>query len=136
MNTGRMPSGAADTTVHYIVANTPIAGDPVDLTAQAVETHWRRQHNLSIPAGSPFSLNQTFKTIDSNLVKKGHQRIIMVGFINYNDGFPDTPLQRFTFCYEELYSPGLQEFVSAPCDFFTYLAAAEAADGYPDKEDH
>jgi hypothetical protein len=136
INTGRMPSGQAETTVHYLVVNTPIVNEPFNMTTQSVETHWRRHRNLSIPVGSPFSINQTFSTIDANLVKKGHQRIIMVGFTNYNDGFPDTPMQRSTFCYEEIYSTGLQEFVSVTCDFVSYLPAAEEADGYPEKEEH
>jgi hypothetical protein len=134
-NNGRMPSGIADIVVHWFTI--PVV-DPhshaIDL-ATAIDKHWRQTHVTSVPPGNPLAMKLPISKVDESVLKVGHQRVIVVGFVNYNDGFPDTPTQRWTFCAVSGYQTTMKVVYMTPCDADQVLHAAELADGYPNNED-
>jgi archaellum component FlaF (FlaF/FlaG flagellin family) len=134
-NSGKIASGGADVIVHAFIINSPDPGQPMMYLKDAIEMGWKRSHYASIPIGTPFHIIHVFKKMDESTFDKGKQHVIVVGFANYNDGFPDTPSQQSTFCMDAIFNTFMKRAQLTPCDAAVYLPAAEIADGYPNNED-
>ena len=61
----------------------------------------------------------------------GLQQIIVAGSIVYEDGFQDTPQQRWPFCEHTVYQTAMKRIFITPCDPEEILPKIEALDGYP-----
>jgi hypothetical protein len=133
VNTGHIPSGKVTGIVHEATI------DGVDPTVRgevimATESHWKSYEFASVPTtGQTMNFNVRVPTLDADSLNAGHQQILVVGVITYQDGFPDDPEQRWPFCEGSATFPprGLQWVI---CDPNLYLPEAIKADQYPSNE--
>jgi hypothetical protein len=133
-NSGRISSGSVDIVIHSFIMNTD-PSQPTIYLKDAIEKGWKQSRYSSAPIGTRFQISHVFKTIDEAVFSKGKQHVIVVGVATYNDGFPDTPLQRSPFCMDAIFNTVMNKTQMTPCDPSVYLPAAEIADGYPSNED-
>jgi hypothetical protein len=134
-NTGRIPSGATDIIMHEFTVNLSSPAQPtIDLKKDAIEGHWNRSRFNSVPTGTPFAVTVVAPKMSRTRLENTHQQILLVGFTSYNDGFPDTPVQKWPFCIGITYMTPRKEVSLSVCDPAVYLPTAEAADGYPNNE--
>ena len=128
VNTGRIPSGEVEIVTHEATFNS-IDTAPVPLNA-AVERHWKRHKIPFISPAHPFGLLIPIPSMDLEKLNTGHQKIEVVGFISYNDGFPKTDQQLWLFCEETVYHAVAKQIYMVPCDAFDHLPKFESLDGY------
>lgn len=133
-NTGHIPSGVAVTVVHTATAieNNPLRpfGPP-----SVTECTWKSHRVESIPQGNPYTIEIPLHKIDKEKLNTGVQGIYVAGYIEYNDGFPDSPHQEWAFCDRTTYSVGTKQLSISPCDSAIYLPKMEKCDGYPNNEE-
>lgn len=135
-NNGRMPSGAADITVHWFTV--PVVdphSDRIDLAA-AIDKHWQTKHLTSVSPVTPFIMKLPVSKVTQQFIEIGSEQVIVVGFITYNDGFPDTPTQRWPFCANSGYHTIMKVAYMTPCDPDNVINGAQLADGYPNNGEH
>jgi hypothetical protein len=121
-NSGRIPSGRVEITTHYVVANLKSQTQPKVELKDSSEHRKAVLEYESISTGTPITTNQTLNTVDVKRVTAGVQRIYVVGYITYNDGFPETPIQKYTFCMDEGANRIRGDIEITSCDFATYMA--------------
>jgi hypothetical protein len=135
-NSGRLPSGPAQIIPHSFLIPIPIPSAPTVDLRTASEKHWSRDHFDAIQPGTPFTLTVPLRGMNTHLLESGHQQILIVGYVTYNDGFSGTPDQQWNFCFLSVYSLPMKQVVMHPCDFGSFLPVAIKADGYPNNESH
>jgi hypothetical protein len=134
VNSGRIPSGKVRGVVHE--AALPVTNpENRGIKVFATEFHWKHYEFESVPTtGVTQNFNIAIPALNSEDLNSGHQQIIIVGVITYNDGFPGDADQQWLFCYGNALLPlskSLQWFI---CDPNLYLAEAIEADHYPENE--
>jgi hypothetical protein len=136
-NTGRIPSGPTEIVVHVLVVDIAEPLQPTMNLNNAVQRVWKRSRFGSVPVGNPFQVNQAaLDKMDESKVGTGHQHVIVVAVVTYNDGFPNTPLQKSMFCLDSYFNMPMNETLVTPCDAAEYLPISESVDGYPNNETH
>jgi hypothetical protein len=84
-----------------------------------IERHWQVRTYQSIPAvptGSLISMGITVpKAVESDL-SSGTQEVWIAAFMTYNDGFPNSPEQTWTFCDASRHNADTKDFTMVPCD--------------------
>jgi len=134
-NSGRIPAGAANVVLHGVIAKLPTPfAETYNVPGSAIEKGWQHHAFDSIEPGTPHSIIVPLHMMDKGAIEKGQQVDIVVGFVSYNDGFPDTPTQRWNFCVNTVYHFTLKQVFLTNCDPNMFLPAAELADGYPNNE--
>jgi hypothetical protein len=134
INSGHIPSGKAIVVTHeatFSVADSTAAFIPIDDTT-IIERHWKPGTFETVPIGNPFNVEINFPAMVSQDFNAGKQGIVIAIEITYNDGFVNTPDQRWIFCDVSIYSTGMKRMVMRPCDNPTGLLLELAtADKYP-----
>jgi len=131
VNSGHVPSGAVEIITHEATINAAGPTTSVDLR-MAVEKHWGRYNFRSIPQGWPLSLAIPVPQVSKEYLETGRQIVIVAGFVTYNDGFPDTPQQQWSFCTRTSYQTIMKRSLIGPCKpEDDTLHKLELLDGYP-----
>lgn len=134
-NIGRIPSGTVEVIAHAFVIHLEDIAQPKFTLNDAIERRWARHHIVSIAPGVPYAVDQGLKQMDGAEITTGHQQVIFVGSVEYNDGFPNTPTQREFFCVDVHLSLTQNQVIPDSCDPYRYLMGAEQADGFPNNEE-
>ena len=131
VNTGHIPSGKVKAIIHE--ATTVVI--PNSSINPSIETHWKHYTLESVPTSGQV-MNFTIKTPNLNAAqfKSGHQQVLIVGVISYNDGFPDDPELQWNFCFGDAIKLQANDSDWVICDSASYLAQAISADHYPNNE--
>jgi hypothetical protein len=131
VNGGHIPSGPVEIVVHEATFNIVPPNNLLD-TRSLTEIHWGRTRSQSIPPNWPYSITIPVPKMSKGDVTSGLQTIIVAGFIAYNDGFPDTPRQRWVFCQRTTYHAVAKHLIVGPCNpGDDTLRKLELIDGYP-----
>ena len=69
--------------------------------------------------------------LDPKSIGSAEQRVFVLGFIKYNDGFPDTPDQTVFFCYEAVPTFDGKDARFIFCDGVTMAPIIEKQIDYP-----
>jgi hypothetical protein len=134
VNTGHIPSGKVRGVVHEITM------DGVDPTApqvrvKATETHWKHYELTSVPTtGQIMNFNVLVPALNADNLNGGHEQIVVVGVITYNDGFPDDADRQWLFCEGSAMLPQSKNLQWVICNPGTYLPEAIKEDRYPSNE--
>ena len=126
MNNGHIPSGQIEV-VFYQATYTftpPTIGstNPIHLT----DRHKRASHFTSIAPGLPLSIFAPFPELSEDKLNSGLQRVMVLGIATYNDGFPNTPKQRWPFCESTVYRIAIKQYFLEPCDPSTEVPRFES----------
>jgi hypothetical protein len=132
VNTGHIPSGKVKAIIHEAILYVVTPNSP---TTPSIETHWKHYTLESVPTSGQ-TMDFTIKTpnLDATQWKAGHQQVLIVGVISYNDGFPDDPDQQWNFCFGDAAMLQTNDSDWVICDSSLYLPQAIAADHYPQNE--
>ena len=84
--------------------------------ARPIEWSWTRREYKTIAPNTPISMEPIFPKMSSVKMNTAHQAILVVGYISYNDGFENTPQQRWDFCLKSEYSIAAKSVSIAACD--------------------
>lgn len=84
--------------------------------------------------GDPYVLHVPLPALVPEKLNSGHQQIVVVGTISYNDGFPGTTTQVWRFCELAAWNPNSKEVQWMPCDSALYLSQIMIDDHYPKDE--
>lgn len=127
INSGHIPSGTVETSLYEATFdNTPLV--PIVPLSSILERKHLITNLKSMIPGSPFSIAIPIPKVSAESLSQGKQVIIIVGSISYNDGFPDTPTQRYPVCTQTLYQTVVKQFYWVPCDATAKLPIFEAMD--------
>jgi hypothetical protein len=135
VNSGHVPSGVATTITHYAIGenkNPFMQGYLI----QTAECHWAKGRVESVTPGSPYEITVTLPKLDKEKLISGLQQVVVAGYINYADGFPDTPIREWPFCTAFRYKIDgtVQTLINAPCDSAIFVPKMEICDKYPANE--
>ncbi len=61
-------------------------------------------------------------------LKAGTQKIIFEGILDYTDGFPNTPVQHLSFCFQTFYHAVAKDVYISFCNPVTELPQIESLD--------
>lgn len=134
LNTGHIPSGKVVGTVHEFSL------DGVDPTGRSsrnreTEAHWKHYELSSVPtSGQTMNFIVSVPSLNIESLNTGHENIVVVGIISYNDGFPDDPAQQWPFCEGIALLPRGKNLQWEICNPVVYLPRAINADHYPENE--
>lgn len=133
-NTGHIPSGETGITIHEAVANRT---DPLRPTQNLpiADCHWKHFQAQSVAVGTPHEITIPIEKADGAKVISDTQQIVVAGFIDYNDGFPDTPPRDWPFCDRTIYQPATKTVIIGPCDPAIYIQLMVRCDRYPANEE-
>ncbi len=116
-------------------AITTLIEDTISLTEKRkIEGHWTRLHQGSAPpsgSGLALSISTTGPSVDPESIGSSKQRLFVVGYTTYSDGFPNTPLQTAPFCYMAVPSLDAKTAQFLLCDAPTMTPIIEKEIGYP-----
>jgi hypothetical protein len=136
INSGRIPSGTANVILHSATIKIN-DGHPYDLSKSLIEARWQHHSFDSVaPATTSHSVVVPLRMMDKRAIEAGLQTNVVVGFVSYNDGFPDTPVQRWNFCAITTYHLTLKQIFVGNCNAGEFLPTLELADGFPNNESH
>jgi hypothetical protein len=129
-NSGHIPSGKVDVVVYEVTFN------PDKITMEStsfqyiVERNKGISHFASIPPGYPPTMNigVPVTNMSTDRLDNGTQMILIVGTVDYNDGFPGSPAQRSIFCTNTVYHTVAKSSFMSACDAATELPKIEALD--------
>jgi hypothetical protein len=131
-NIGHIPSGDIEITFRVLAQN---ASQRRTISNTFEGYRWQKSRLPSLAQGVPMTFSQGIPNLDETRVNNGTQKLIATGFIMYNDGFPNSPLQRRNFCAETIWNLDLKKTITTPCDDPSgYLSQIEKLDGYPKNE--
>jgi hypothetical protein len=125
VNGGHIPARDIEVTAH-VLAQT---ADPMSPEGY----RWERKKLESLPANVPMSFSEGIPHFNSARFKAGQQKLILVGFFTYNDGFSDNLREKWSFCAETVWQTKLKMVLTMPCAS-NYLSKIESLDGYPERE--
>jgi hypothetical protein len=134
INSGHIPSGNVNAIIHQaaLSISTP-DGSPKRVFGTGA--CWKHFEMESVPTvGQTMSFNLRVPSLSVADLGSGHQQIVIVGTIMYNDGFSDDPDQPSLFCYGYGLLPPSNGLEWPLCDPNLYLRDAIAADHYPQNE--
>jgi|ERR1039457_3080046 hypothetical protein len=133
-NSGHIPSGETGITVHHAIGN---GTDPLRPNQWLVSADcgWKHQRVESVAVGTPYEITIPISNADKNKVNDGTQQIFVAGFIEYNDGFSDTPPRDWPFCFATYYQSVTKKTIVGPYDPALYIRYLERCDKYPRNED-
>jgi hypothetical protein len=101
--------------------------------ATIVKRYWRHTGFATVPIGSPFTVEVELPSLVDADMTSGKQALFVAIEMKYNDGFPDSPEQRWVFCDASSYSQVLKGPMMRPCeDPDSLLHQLIGFDGYPD----
>jgi hypothetical protein len=131
VNTGHIPSGDVRAIIHEATV-VVIPDSPIN---HPIEAHWKHYTLESVPtSGETLNFNISAPNVDVAQLKSGHQQVLIVGVISYNDGFRDDPDQQWAFCFGNAVTPQTKDLQWVVCNSSLYLAQAIATDHYPQNE--
>jgi hypothetical protein len=130
-NEGHLSSGAVEIISHEATIEVPKFRDDSVYYRDVVEKHWKKTKLISVNITIPMTLSVLTPNVDSARLSSGHQTVIVVGTISYNDGFPDTPKRVEMFCLQSSYQTVLNKSGFMQCDASKYLPEIVKLDGYP-----
>jgi len=117
INSGHMPSGAIDATTYEVTFNSDtLTSAQVSFEKNMVEHHRSILHVNSVSAGSPDHLAIPVPSLARDKLNNGTQMIMIIGTIDYNDGFPDSPAQHSQLCMTTSYHLVAKQWYPAICD--------------------
>ena|ERR1700733_3138635 len=129
-NSGHIPSGKVEIVSYEVTFNPdkPLQGGTS--FKYIVERHKGITHFTSISPGIPPLVGMIVPVpqMSTKLLNSGMQKIMVVGMISYNDGFPDSPLQRSAICNATVYHLVAKTVYLTPCDAAVELPNFEALD--------
>jgi hypothetical protein len=133
VNTGHMASGTLTSIAHKA---TFILSSPSDIVTMdhASEISWQHSNFASISPGNHESLEIPLPLLEEDKINKGLEMVIIAGSLSFNDGFPDTPLQNWKFCFQSYYHSVMKKNFIGFCNVEEILPEMEKADGYPNNE--
>ena len=140
VNSGHIPSGEAEAVTHEATFNPESPRYLVDMSKPA-ERHWGRARLYQIPVGGPtIGIAVPVPLFNEAQVKSALQVILIAGTIDYNDGFPDDPIQQWKFCIQtadmkskkNIGDTGMVRWI--PCDPKVVIPKMEKAEHYPENE--
>ena len=134
-NSGHIPSGNIEIAVHEATVNPSIPNLPPDV-GNAVEYHWKRHKLSSLPPGKGSVLLVPIRAFseDKFTPQGAYQAILVAGRVGYYDGFPDDPLQQWSFCFQSVYHLTLTKIFLVSCDAELVIPQMKNRDGYPRNE--
>jgi hypothetical protein len=113
-NTGHIPTGEATASIYEVTLEVDEPRENIPFTA-IVERHKDIMVVASIAVGSPITLTIPAPKVSTDRLNKGTQTIILAGTVNYNDGFPNTPMQTFPVCERTVFHSVSKQFYWVPC---------------------
>jgi hypothetical protein len=135
LNTGHIPSGKVVGTIHEITLDGIVPTTARSSGIHASEAHWKSYELVSVPTtGQTMNFNVAVPALNTDSLNTGHEEIVVVGIISYNDGFSDDPAQQWSFCEGSALLPPSKNLQWGICDPAMYLPQAIKADRYPDNE--
>jgi hypothetical protein len=130
VNNGHIPAGRVTMLSHMGIFKTvPIKDVPQQ--AEVISRYWVANTFKAVPIGDVLVFNADLLGFNQAEVSVGHQNILFVGTINYNDGFPSDPSTLLPFCVLSVYSPATNAITMSSCDPEYWLPEAIKADKYP-----
>ncbi len=131
-NIGHLASGEVEIVVHQAIASVTDILSPVPIS-NATGIWQRHRFQSAIPGEHP-TIFVPFATLRPEELNSGHQVIYISGTVTANDGFPDTPPQRSTFCFSTKFIPVSSHVEFTLCGAPEMLPLLQRIDGYPDNE--
>jgi len=134
-NDGHLPCPDSETTAHEATVNMSIANAAPNIK-EAVEFHWKSTRGQIPPGQNHVTLAIPVTAFsEAKFGPQGaYQAIFIAGRIKYEDGFPDDPLQKWSFCFQSVYHLTLKQLFWVSCDPSLILPQMEKLDGYPNNE--
>jgi len=132
VNSGHIPSGPVTAIIHEIT----LEADPSIPKGEngPVEWEWESFHQNRLDSGVPLPLHAVFPRLYEPSLDTGEQVLMVIGSIEYNDGFADTPKISVPFCFKTLYFTAQKELIIDPCNADELIGKVKALDGYPQNE--
>jgi CRISPR/Cas system CMR subunit Cmr6 (Cas7 group RAMP superfamily) len=134
VNTGHIPSGKVKGIVHEATID-GVDPNSLSIRINPTETHWKHYELESVPTtGQTMNFSVPIPALNAENLNSGHQQIIIVGVIIYNDGFPDDAEQQWPFCYGNAMLAQSKNLQWVVCDSNLYLPEVIKEDHYPSNE--
>jgi hypothetical protein len=136
-NSGHIPSGRATVTVHEATFKVKSPQNTSFVPASAaIEAHWQTVSYESVPVlptGGIYSILVHLPKIVPADIQAGKQSLAIAAVLSYNEGFPNTPAQEWTFCDQSTFDADKKLLTMAPCgNPDGVLAVLMSLDKYPD----
>lgn len=133
-NTGRLPTGIVEMTLHE--ATFKISAENAEIAASNLEEyHWSKGTFQSIePNSARFRIKENLPAVSFQDLRAGSQSVVVAGEISYNDGFPNTSRQSFTYCMHTYFLYDVKTFDMVSCDPKAFLPMLKKMGGYPAHE--
>ncbi len=135
INSGHIPSGKATIIAHEITFQISIPLATIYSLNQetTIERHWTTAGFPTVAIGNPFVVDVEIPSLVMDDLNNGKQGVAIAIEMIYNDGFPNTPDQRWVFCDISVYSAAMKRGIMRPCDDpEVLLRLVTALDRYPD----
>lgn len=135
LNGGHIPSGPVTIIVHeatFAIKN--ITENFIPLS-DLIEAHWQTLADSSIPVvqnGSIYQVEIHFPKLVQADLNAGKQAITALVVMTYNDGFPGTHDQSWTFCDRSTFAATQKLLTMRPCDPNQIMRTLLTADHYLD----
>ena len=103
--------------------------------ATPIEGHWHSGTIKGIAAGDMYVLHVPVPSVTQD-INVGRQGIFVSGTIEYNDGFPKTPPNKWEFCNYSFYNNTSNTLSFNACDPGEYIPKLKTVIQYPNHEEN
>jgi hypothetical protein len=131
VNRGHLLSGHGEVIAFETLLN---VADPAHPKEDRVDKYWTKLELPTVPIGDTYSFNLRISGMNEKLIASGNQAVMAMGWITYNDGFPDTKPVVWQFCATTDFDPVTRQNNLIQCDPAVYIPQAEKTDQYPSKK--